>query len=118
MEHFRSRARANLGKLQTFIFVWLTLSGYYTVLSIRDRRHFWESRSSKWLSLALVLNILIVYAISTMGLPGLTLITNPEFLFIIGYGFVFCLLVNDLVKVPRAATTLFTLLSTILLDLN
>ena len=91
---------SNLGKLQTFIFVWLTLSGYYTVLSIRERRHFWESRPSKWLVFALVLNTLIVYIISTIGFPGLVPITSLEFFFIIVYGFVFCLLVNDLVKVP------------------
>ena len=56
----------------------------------------------KWLALALVLNTLVVYVISTIGLPGLDPITSPEFLFIILYGFVFCLLVNDLVKVPLA----------------
>ncbi|MGD0805602.1 MAG: plasma-membrane proton-efflux P-type ATPase [Candidatus Bathyarchaeia archaeon] len=93
---------SNLLKLQTFIFVWLTLSGYYTVLSIRERRHFWESRPSRWLAFALVLNTLIVYVISTIGLPGLAPITSIEFLFIIAYGFAFCLLVNDLVKVPLA----------------
>jgi len=92
----------NLERLQTFIFVWLTLSGYYTVLSIRERRHFWMSKPSTWLALALVLNTLIVYAISVMGLPGLTPITSLEFAFILAYGFVFCLLINDLVKVPLA----------------
>ena len=93
---------SNLGKLQTFIFVWLTLSGYYTVISIRERRHFWESRPSKWLAFALVLNTLIVYVISTIGFPGLAPVTSMEFLFILVYGFVFCLLVNDLAKVPLA----------------
>jgi H+-transporting ATPase len=93
---------SNLGKLQTFIFVWLTLSGYYTVISIRERRHFWDSRPSKWLSFALLINTVIVYLISTIGLPGLAPISSIEFLFIIVYGFVFCLLVNDLVKVPLA----------------
>jgi H+-transporting ATPase len=92
----------NLGKLQTFIFVWLTLSGYYTVISIRERRHFWESRPSKWLAFALLINTLIVYVISTIGFPGLPPITSYEFLFIIVYGFVFCLLLNDLAKVPLA----------------
>ncbi len=91
---------SNLGKLQTFIFVWLTLSGYYTVLSIRERRHFWESSPSKWLSVALILNTLIVYLISTLGFPGLTPITSQEYLFILAYGFATCLLLNDLVKVP------------------
>lgn len=93
---------SNLSILQTFIFVWLTLSGYYTVISIRERRHFWESRPSKWLAFALIINTLIVYIISTIGLPGLAPVTNLEFLFILVYGFVFCLMVNDLVKVPLA----------------
>ena len=78
------------------------MSGYYTVISIRERRHFWESRPSKWLTFALAINTLVVYVISTIGLPGLAPITSVEFLFIIAYGFVFCLLLNDLVKVPLA----------------
>jgi len=93
---------SNIKKLQTFIFVWLTLSGYYTVLSIREKGHFWESKPSLWLSLALVLNTVIVYVISTIGLPGLASITSLEFFFVLAYGFVFCLLINDLVKVPLA----------------
>ena len=92
----------DLEKLRTFVFVWLTLSGYYTVLSVRERRHFWESRPSSWLALALVINTLIVFVISTVGLPGLTSITHIEFLFILAYGFVFCLMANDLAKVPLA----------------
>jgi H+-transporting ATPase len=92
----------DLDKLRTFIFVWLTLSGYYTVLSIRERRHFWASKPSAWLSLALAVNTVIVYVISTLGLPGLTPITSLEFVLILAYGFLFCLLINDLVKVPLA----------------
>jgi H+-transporting ATPase len=92
----------NLGTLQTFVFVWLTLSGYYTVLSIRERRHFWDSRPSGWLGLALVLNSIIVFVISTIGLPDLAPITPAMYLFIAAYGFVTCLLLNDFVKVPLA----------------
>jgi H+-transporting ATPase len=93
---------SNIEKLRTFIFVWLTLSGYYTVLSIRERKHFWESRPSMWLAFALVINTVIVYVVSTIGLPGLASITSLEFLFLLAYGFTSCLLVNDLVKVPLA----------------
>jgi H+-transporting ATPase len=91
---------SSIEKLQTFIFVWLTLSGYYTVLSIRERKHFWESKPSLWLTLALVLNTVVVYIISTTGLPGLSSITSLEFVFLMAYGFVTCLLINDLVKIP------------------
>jgi H+-transporting ATPase len=93
---------SSIDKLHTFIFAWLTLSGYYTVLSIRERKHFWESRPSMWLAVALVLNTLIVCIISTIGFPGLAAITSLEFLFLLAYGFASCLLVNDFVKVPLA----------------
>jgi H+-transporting ATPase len=99
----------DLPRLQTFVFVWLTLSGYYTVLSIRERRHFWESAPSRWLALALVVNSVIVYVISTIGLPSLPPITPAMYLFILTYGFVTCLLVNDLVKVPLAKDLSITL---------
>ena len=92
----------DLETLRTFIFVWLTLSGYFTVLSVRERRHFWDSRPSKWLAMALVVNTAVVYLISTMGLPGLAPISPAMYLFIFAYGLVTCLLVNDLVKVPLA----------------
>ncbi len=62
----------NLATLQTFVFVWLTLSGYYTVVSIRERRHFWDSRPSEWLGLALIVNSIIVFVISTIGLRART----------------------------------------------
>jgi H+-transporting ATPase len=88
--------------LRTFVFVWLTLSGYFTVLSVRERRHFWDSRPSKWLAMALVVNTAVVYFISTVGLPGLAPISPVMYLFIFAYGLVTCLLVNDLVKVPLA----------------
>ena len=91
---------SDIEKLRTFVFVWLTLSGYYTVLSIRERKHFWDSKPSLWLTLALVLNTVIVFIISTVGLPGLASITVLEFVFLLAYGFVSCLLINDLVKVP------------------
>jgi H+-transporting ATPase len=92
----------DLETLRTFIFVWLTLSGYFTVLSVRERRHFWDSRPSKWLAMALVVNTAVVYLISTIGLPGLAPISPAMYLFIFAYGLVTCLLVNDLVKVPLA----------------
>ena len=99
----------SIGKLQTFIFVWLTLSGYYTVLSIRERRYFWVSKPSIWLSLALILNMIVVYILSTTGLPGLSSITSFEFVFLMVYGFVVCLLLNDYVKVHLAITFHVTL---------
>jgi len=78
------------------------MSGYFTVLSVRERRHFWDSRPSRFLVSALVINSVIVYAISTHGIPGLTPIAPFEYLFVLAYSFAACLLLNDLVKVPLA----------------
>jgi hypothetical protein len=47
-------------------------------------------------------NTVVVYLISTIGLPGLAPISPAMYLFIFAYGLVTCLLVNDLVKVPLA----------------
>jgi len=94
--------RDSIERLRTFIFVWLTMSGYFTVLSVRERRHFWESRPSRFLASALVINSVIVYVLSTYGIPGLTPITPFEYLLVLVYSFAACLLLNDLVKVPLA----------------
>ncbi len=96
------RLAGDLLRLQTFVFVWLTLSGYYTVLSIRERRHFWDSTPSKWLALALAINSVLVFIISTVGISDLTPIDPTMYLFILVYGFFTCLLLNDFVKVPLA----------------
>lgn len=73
-------------------------------MSIRERKHFWESKPSMWLALALVVNTVIVFMVSTIGLPGLASITSSEFIFLLAYGFVSCLLINDFAKVPLART--------------
>jgi len=47
----------NIDQLHTFVFDWLTFSGYFTVLAVRERRHFWDSRPSRPLILSIVANI-------------------------------------------------------------
>jgi len=88
----------NIDQLHTFVFNWLTFSGYFTVLTVRERKHFWESRPSKPLILSIVVNMLVVSLISTVGIPGLTPIDLTKLMTVIVYSFVTCLLMNDLVK--------------------
>jgi len=92
----------SIDRLHTFIFDWLTFSGYFTVLTVRERKHFWESKPSKPLTLSIAINMAIVLLISILGIPGLTSITTIEFSTVLAYSFVTCLLVNDFIKILLA----------------
>ncbi|HYA22156.1 MAG TPA: plasma-membrane proton-efflux P-type ATPase [Thermoproteota archaeon] len=88
----------NIDQLHTFIFVWLTFAGYFTILSVRERGHFWESKPSRALALSLSVNMVVVSLISILGIPGVSPITLSEFSTVVVYSLVACLLVNDYVK--------------------
>jgi len=89
----------SIEQLRTFVFDFLVFSGYFTVMTVRERKHFWESKPSKLLALAMILNSIIVSVISITGAPGLSSITPSELLTVLTYSFVTCLLLNDFVKV-------------------
>jgi H+-transporting ATPase len=88
----------NIEQLRTFVFDFLVFSGYFTVMTVRERKHFWESKPSRPLALAMTINSIIVSLISTVGVPGLASITLLELLTVLAYSFVTCLLLNDFVK--------------------
>jgi len=88
----------NIDQLHTFVFNWLTFSGYFTVLTVRERKHFWESSPSRALTLSIAINMIIVSLFSIVGIPGLAPISPTKLLTVLAYSFVTCLLLNDLVK--------------------
>jgi H+-transporting ATPase len=90
---------SNIAQLQTFVFVWLTLADYSTVLVVRERRHFWESRPSRPLLVAILLDIGIVLFISVFGMPMVASIPLLLFSTILVYALVASLLLNDFIKV-------------------
>lgn len=57
-----------LAQLQTLIFVMLVFTGLGNVFLVRERRHFWKSRPSKWLMIATVLDIVIVSIMASQGI--------------------------------------------------
>ena len=57
-----------LAQLQTLIFSMLVFTGLGNVFLVRERRHFWKSRPSKWLMIATVLDILIVSVMASQGI--------------------------------------------------
>jgi H+-transporting ATPase len=57
-----------LKELQTFIFVMLVLTGQGTLYLARERRHFWQSRPSRFLLLSSVADIAAVFFLASRGL--------------------------------------------------
>ncbi len=84
--------------LQTFFFDYLVFLGVLQVLSLRERRRFWESRPSLTLALAVSVDLLVVGAISALGFFQLRAIPPAEILTALGYSVAAAFLVNDLVK--------------------
>ena len=90
---------SSIERLRTFVFDFLVFSGYFTVLTVRERKHFWKSRPSMPLILAMLGNSIVVSIISIWGVPGLASITPSAVLTVLTYSFITCLLLNDYVKV-------------------
>jgi len=90
---------ANLAQLQTFVFAWMTLTDYCTVLVVRERRHFWQSKPSRALLVAILADIAIVLFISVFGMPMVTPIPFLLFWVVLIYALLTSLILNDFIKV-------------------
>jgi H+-transporting ATPase len=84
--------------LYTFTFEILFYSAMFLIFNVRERRHFWNSRPSRTLLLAIILSMIAATIVTTTGLPGLTPIPLTETLFVILCSAAFSLILNDSVK--------------------
>lgn len=96
--------RSHLGltsveRMQTFIFDFLVFSSLLDVAVVRERKHFWESRPSKFLVASILLDIIIVMLFSIFGIYRLAPISPKIALLALAYSFAICFLINDFVKV-------------------
>ncbi len=89
----------DLGQLHTFTFEMLIFVELLDVLIIRERRHFWDSKPSRFLLLAIAGDLALVFFISVRGLPGIVPIAPTEALAVVGFSFVVAFLINDPIKV-------------------
>ena len=85
--------------LYTFSFLTLLYFAVFSVVSARERRAFWSTLPSKALMAALAGELIVGTLLTRVGLQGLTPLPWSETAVILGYAFVSCLLVNDVVKV-------------------
>ena len=88
----------NIPALQTFGFELLLFPSYFSMFVFRERNHFWNSMPSKIYLIVVIAIMIIGVIIPSFGLLGFESIPITQTLFVIGYYFVFSLIVNDLIK--------------------
>jgi plasma-membrane proton-efflux P-type ATPase len=84
--------------LYAFSFEVLLYFAIFSIVCIRERRHFWESMPSPTLLAALALDAIVGAVIATVGLPGLGPLPLQQTAFVFLSAFLFSLLVNDQIK--------------------
>jgi H+-transporting ATPase len=84
--------------LYTFTFEILFYSAMFLIFNVRERGHFWNTRPSRTLLIAIISSMIAAIVVTTIGLPGLTPISPALTLFVVSCSAVFSLIVNDLVK--------------------
>jgi plasma-membrane proton-efflux P-type ATPase len=85
--------------LSTFSFLTLLYFAAFSIVSARERGHFWTTAPGKSLVAALVADTVIGTLLTRIGLPGLVPLPWPETLCILGFAMVSCLGLNDALKV-------------------
>ena len=87
------------GKLYTFGFAYLVISGLFNLIVVRERRQFWRSRPSNALIITVIAEILLVTSISLLGFLELAPLGYAPLLAIFAYVTAVTFLINDSVKV-------------------
>jgi H+-transporting ATPase len=90
---------SDIPRLQTAMFEMLIYVELLDVLIIRERKHFWNSRPSMFLLVAVIVDLLLVLTISVMGLPGIAPVGLLPAVTIPILALVLVFLVNDPIKV-------------------
>ncbi len=89
----------NVEKIYTFGFAYLNLAGVFTLMIVRERNHFWKSRPSRFLSFTVLVEVLLIIAISIFGVLELAPLGYLPLLAILGYALLTTFLINDPIKV-------------------
>jgi H+-transporting ATPase len=89
---------SDIDSLYTFTFEILFFSAMFLIFNVRERSHFWDSKPSKTLFLAIVLSMIAGTIVVTVGIPGFKPLPLTVTLFVMFCSAVFSLLFNDQVK--------------------
>lgn len=89
----------DMNKIFTFGFAYINFVGVSTILILREQDYFWKSRPSKFLSIVILVEVLLVTAISKLGVLELAPLGYVPMLAILGYVLFTALAINDPTKV-------------------
>jgi H+-transporting ATPase len=89
----------DINQLHTFTFELLIYVALFDLLITRERKHFWNSKPSRFLLLTTAADLVLVFFIATFGLPGIAPITPAAALTVAGLSFIIAFLINDPIKV-------------------
>jgi H+-transporting ATPase len=84
--------------LYTFTFEVLFFSAMFLIFNVRERSHFWFSRPSKTVFVAMIISIVVATVLVTVGIPNLKPIPLTQTLFVMSSSATFSLIINDSVK--------------------
>lgn len=88
----------NAAQLNTFVFDMLLFGSLLTIFIVRERGNFWSSKPSRLLLSAILVDIVISSIISIVGIPGVAPINPLYVALVLGWFFVFGVLLNDQIK--------------------
>jgi H+-transporting ATPase len=89
----------NPEKIYTFGFAYFNFVGLFCILSVRERGYFWNSKPSKMLIIAILIEFVLVIAISMLGVLELAPINYSLIISLLAYTSITTLLINDPIKV-------------------
>jgi H+-transporting ATPase len=89
----------NDNALYTFSFLTLFYLAAFSIVSVRERRRFWETMPSKTFVAALTAEVVAGTVLTLVGFPGLAPLPWWQTLAVFIYAMLSCLVVNDTLKV-------------------
>lgn len=84
--------------LSTFSFAILFFFAVFSILTVREKGHFWDSSPSKTLLAIILADMVLAVILSTFGFLGFKAISLSATLMVVGYAFLFSLVINDFIK--------------------
>lgn len=85
--------------LSTFCFEILLFFALFSIFVVREKNHFWHSAPGKIVLFIIIADMVLGVSLSTLGILGFKAIPITQTLIVIGYTFIFSLVINDFIKV-------------------
>jgi H+-transporting ATPase len=85
--------------INTFCFELLLFFALFSIIVVREKKHFWNSRPSNTVIFVILGDMLLGVMICTFGLLNFKALPFTQTLFVIAYALIFSFVINDVVKV-------------------